>query len=293
MTNDIPLTTYLSIDEPLPLTCTRAGICCYKKMVWLNPWELARMAAAKGVTSHEFRDRYCDYGGIRLRFDGAAGWRNLEACSQYLPEGGCSIYAARPLVCRLYPLGRERRGTTFYYLHRESTFPCLDVCPEVAQLPFMTVAEYLTGQDVAACEAALDSYLELMQHLADGAFALLLESGLAATGDRSTLRLWRSMGKIAPEELARYLGAEWIDRLLLPPITTSLDNPAGFVGMHYNQLQSKAQELFGCLEDVDSFSGASGLMMGLALHLGRGLGANPADLVARWITTAKEHGARE
>jgi hypothetical protein len=32
-------------------------------------------------------------------------------------------------------------------------------------------------------------------------------------------------------------------------------------------------------------------MMGLALHLGRGLGANPAELAELWIKTAKEHGA--
>lgn len=293
MSTEIPLSTYLALDERLPLTCTRAGVCCFKKMVWLNPWELARMAAAKGVTSREFRDRYCDYGGIRLRFDGELGWRGLEGCSQYLPERGCSIYHGRPLVCRLYPLGRERRGVKFYYLHRESTFPCLEVCPEVKGLPFMTVADYLEEQDVSDCERALDSYLELMQHLADGAFALLLESGLSATGDRSTLRLWRSMGKRSPEKLAEDLGEVWIDRLLLPESNLSLGDPAGFANMHYTQLQSKTQELFGCLEDVDSFHSASGLMMGLALHLGRGLGANPADLAARWITTAKEHGARE
>jgi len=32
-------------------------------------------------------------------------------------------------------------------------------------------------------------------------------------------------------------------------------------------------------------------MMGLALHLGRGLGANSAELAEHWIKTAKEHGA--
>jgi len=36
---------------------------------------------------------------------------------------------------------------------------------------------------------------------------------------------------------------------------------------------------------------ASCVMMGLALHLGRGLGANPTSLVEHWITTAKAEGA--
>jgi hypothetical protein len=34
-------------------------------------------------------------------------------------------------------------------------------------------------------------------------------------------------------------------------------------------------------------------MMGLALHLGRGLGANPDELAGHWIETANKCGARE
>ena len=59
----------------------------------------------------------------------------------------------------------------------------------------LTVAEYLAGQAVDPGEAAQDAYLELMQQLADGAFVLLLESGLAASGDKQTLRAWRELGR--------------------------------------------------------------------------------------------------
>jgi hypothetical protein len=34
-------------------------------------------------------------------------------------------------------------------------------------------------------------------------------------------------------------------------------------------------------------------MMGMALHLGRGLGANPEELSEHWIVTAKKLGSRE
>jgi hypothetical protein len=34
-------------------------------------------------------------------------------------------------------------------------------------------------------------------------------------------------------------------------------------------------------------------MMGMALYLGRSLVANPAELAAHWIVTAKELGASE
>jgi uncharacterized protein len=288
-----PVTTRIALTDSLPLTCTRTGACCHGKMVWLNPWELARLAAAKGLTSRIFRDRHCEFGGIRLRFDGLTGMEGLAACSQYVPDGGCGVYASRPLACRLYPLGQERRGKEILYMHRGSRFPCLEDCPKVVDLPHLTVADYLAGQDVTASVAAQDAYLELMQRLADGAFVLLLESGLAVSGDRLTLRLWRELGKDRPERLAKRLGPEWIDRLMLPGFNDGLDDPAAFSRRHHDMLQSQAQESFGNLGDAALLREASGLMMGLALHLGRGLGANPAELAGRWIVTAKTLGAQE
>jgi hypothetical protein len=249
-------------------------------MVWLNPWELARLATAKGLTSRVFRDRHCEFGGIRLRFDGPADKKGLAACSQYLPES-------------LYPLGRERRGKEFHYMHRGSGFPCLEDCPKVVDLPHLTIADYLVGQNVTASIAAQDRYLELMQALADGAFALLLESGLAASGDRLTLRLWRELGRYSPEHMTKRLGPEWIDRLMLPGFEDGLDDPATFSRRHHDIIQSQAQESFGNIGDFAALREASGLMMGLALHLGRGLGANPDELAGHWIETAKKLGARE
>jgi uncharacterized protein len=289
----MPDTTNIALTDSLPLTCTRSGTCCHGKMVWLNPWELARLAKAKGLTPRVFRDRHCEFGGIRLRFDNPPGWKGLAACSQYVPECGCSVHAGRPLVCRLYPLGRKRRGKELNYIYQGSGFPCLDGCPEVRDLPHLTVADYLAGQDATASESAQDEYLELMQRLADGAFALLLESGLSASGDPLTLRLWRELGKDHPEHLAKRLGPEWIDRLTLPEINDGLDDPKAFSRRHHDMLQSQAQKSFGKLGDTARVREASGLMMGLALHLGRGLGANPDELAGHWIVTAKKHGARE
>ena len=130
-----------------------------------------------------------------------------------------------------------------------------------------------------------------MQNLADSAFALLLESGLAESGDRQTLRLWREMGREEPEQLAERLGPEWIDLLMLPELTDGLNDPIAFSRQHYDLLLSKAQESFGTLDNVTDCCEASELMMGLALHLGRGLGANPAELAKHGIKTAKENGA--
>ncbi len=285
------VTTKLTLTDELPLTCTRSGTCCHGKTVRLNPWELARMAEEKGLTPRAFRDHYCDLGGIQLRFDGALGWKQQPACSQYAPDLGCSVHAGRPLVCRLYPLGRRKQGGEQSYLYQGRDFPCLEGCADVLDLPRLTVAAYIEGQDVKRFEVAQDAYLELMQDLADSAFALLLDSGLAESGDRQTLRLWRDMGRQEPGQLHARLGPEWIDLLMLPELTDDFHDPIAFSRLHHDLLLSKAQESFGALDNAVDLRNASALMMGLALHLGRGLGAEPAELAEHWIKTAKEHGA--
>ncbi len=287
------VTTKLTLTDILPLTCSRSGTCCHGKTVRLNPWELACLAEAKGLTPRAFRNRYCEFGGIQLRFDGAPGWRQQAACSQYVPDLGCSVHSGRPLACRLYPLGRQRQNDELHYMHQGSDFPCIEGCPEVLALPQLSVAAYIEGQTAKPFEAAQDEYLELMQKLADSAFAFLLESGLAESGDRQTLRLWREMGREEPEQLQARLGPGWIDLLMIPELVDSLPDPMAFSRRHHDLLLLKAQESFGTLDNIADFRKASALFMGLALHLGRGLGADPVELAEHWIKTAKEHGALE
>ena len=179
------------------------------------------------------------------------------------------------------------------YIHDGERFPCLTGCAEVVDLPHMTVAEYLDGQAVGPGQAAQDAYLELMLQLADGAFVLLLESGLAASGDQQTLRTWRELGRAHPKERAACIPAEWMDRLMLPNLDHLRDEPAAFAAAHHEQLQSAAQTTFANRATRNGLREASCLMMALALHLGRGLGSDVEQLADRWIVTAKKHGARE
>jgi hypothetical protein len=99
------------------------------------------------------------------------------------------------------------------------------------------------------------------------------------------------MGREEPEQLQDRLGTEWIDLLMIPELADGLHDPIAFSRQHHDLLFLKAQKSFGTLDNVTDFCKASGLLMGLALHLGRGLGANPAELAEHWIKTAKEHGA--
>ena len=285
--------TKLNILDKLPLTCSRKGTCCFGNLVLINPWELVCIAKEKKITPREFRDLYCEYGGIRLRFSGKVGWKGKQACSQYVDNLGCSVYLGRPLACRLFPLGRQIQSEVVQYIHQGEIFPCMEGCPEVSGLPYLSVGEYLEGQMTGQFEKAQDAYLYLMQNIADISFMLLLDTGLAGSGDKKTLQLWRKMGSELPEVLANRIGHEWLDMLTIPEISDESDDPISFVGKHLDLLQLKAQEKFEALQSEKEFHEASVLMMGLALHLGRALGTDPKILSEHWINVAKSHSALE
>ena len=285
-------TTPLAPESKLPLTCSRTGTCCHGNRVWLNPWELLSLATEKGITVREFRDLHCMYGGIRLLFNGKAGYLGRQACNQYIENFGCSVHVGRPLACRLFPIGRQIQNGEVHYMYQGSEFPCLDGCPEVVDLPQLTVAEYLQGQLTERFEQAQDAYLDVMQNLADIAFMLLLDTGLAASGDRKTLAAWKQMGKEQPDALVTRIGNEWMDSLMLPEIPYTSD-PILFSQQHNELLQQTLQDACGDLQTHQELHDASVLTMAMALHLARGLGANPTQLSEHWINIARQHGALE
>ncbi len=286
-------TTKLSKETILPLTCTRSGTCCFGKAVMLNPWELLNLSKEKKITPREFRDLYCEFGGIRLRFSGEKDKKGQQACSQYDNNAGCSVHKGRPLACRLYPLGRQIQYDKAAYIYEGTKFPCLTDCSEVLKLPKLSVGDYLKGQEAAPFEKAQDAYLIVMQNIADIAFELLLDSGLSASGDTKTLAVWRELGTDLPDVLADRIGKEWIDCLMLPEITDAVKNPITFAQNHNDLLLLKAQEKFGNVKTLRELHEASVLIIGIALHLSRGLGADTKGISEYWIATAKRHGAKE
>lgn len=286
-------TTKLNSDSILPLTCSRSGTCCFGKTVMLNPWELFTFSVEKKITPREFRDLYTEHGGIQLLFNGTTDKKGQKACSQYVDNFGCSVHLGRPLACRLYPLGRQLQNNKAQYIYEGDKFPCLTDCAEVLELPKLSVGKYLEGQAVEQFEKAQDEYLLVMQNVADIAFELLLDTGLAESGDTRTIALWREMGNETPEILAKRIGQDWVDSLMLPDITDDILNPITFAHKHNELLQVKAQEQFGALKTIDECHDASVLIMGVALHLAQGLGANRTTMAEHWISIAKQHGAKE
>lgn len=286
-------TTILKLLDELPLTCSRTGTCCHGNRVYVNPWELFCLAQKKQISPREFRDLHCSSGGILLRFDGKVDKRGKAACSQYIDNFGCSVHDGRPLACRLFPLGRQIQNEEVQYIYQGNTFPCLNGCPEVVNLPKLSVGDYLEGQFTKPFEQSQDAYLELMQNIADIAFTLLLDTGLAETRETKTLSSWRKLGKQDAGELSRRIGQEWLDLLMLPTIQDYLEDPIAFAQLHNEQLQHKAQEDFGQLDSMQDIHEASVLMMALALYIAIALGADPKTLSEHWIEIAKSNGACE
>ena len=286
-------TTKLNTKDVLPLTCSRSGTCCFGKAVWLNPWEILCFSKEKNTSAREFRDLYCEFGGIKLRFDGKQDTKGQQACSQYIDNVGCSVHLGRPLACRLYPLGRQIQFNKSEYMYQGDQFPCLTDCSEVLELPKMSVGDYIKGQETGEFEKAQDEYLIIMQNIADIAFALLLESGLSDSGDTKTLAKWRTIGNENSEVLAARIGQEWIDYLMIPTFFDSIENPVDFAQKHNDLLLEKAQEKFGSIQTFEELHEASVLMISVALHLAKGLGVDTKGISEHWIETAKSHGAQE
>lgn len=283
----------LHLSDQLPLTCSRKGTCCFGNQVLINPWELAALANEKNISSRDFRKQYCDLNGIRLLFNGKIGIKNQQSCSQYIENKGCSVHNGRPLACRLFPIGRQIQENKSTYFFQGTKFPCINGCPEVTELPLLSVEDYLKGQNTQVFEEAQDAYLELAQNMADYAFILLLDTELATSGDVLTLQTWRKLGSLSPDEMTNYIPQEWIDLYTIPELSFSENTLSSFIQHHFESIDSTIQHQLEQPLSIDEIRTKAIELMALALFAAYSIGASTKDLVEMWIETAKQNGANE
>lgn len=90
--------------SPFGYECRACSRCCFDKQIQVNPFEIAALAEHLGIDSDRFRHEYTKAGaGTHLA-------RREDGACTLLGPAGCSVHPARPLVCRLYPLGRVRHA---------------------------------------------------------------------------------------------------------------------------------------------------------------------------------------
>ncbi len=254
----------------LPLTCTRDGVCCHGHVIWVNPWEVARLAQELNHHPRTVRDRYLDCRGTRLAFDGPADHRGKPGCRLYAPGVGCTVHPGRPLTCRVYPLGRSRIAGEIGYHHPGTTLPCIELCPSVAQLPQRTVAEYLASQDIAGGEIAHDAYARVIYGLV--AVAAQICSLGKDEVDRERVVAFLTACRIqTPEQRATILPEPWMD-LATAPVGLDPRDPLVFAETHGRMMINGIQKAAAQIED--GLTEAAVLHLALAVHLAPTVGAD-------------------
>ena len=183
----------LDRQSPFGFTCRRCLTCCRFKKIQLNPYETARIAGRLGISTTDFIARYTTTGGTVLRFDD-------QGTCVFLQAEGCAVHPDRPLVCRLYPLGRY---VDFLGVETFAQLTLEDGCQGELHAR-STIAHYLEEQGALPFMEAADRYLDLLWHLVEH----LREQDLAppeATAVRNAVRVETEAGSDERRQPA------WID----------------------------------------------------------------------------------
>jgi Fe-S-cluster containining protein len=134
--------------EKFGYICHRCLNCCHDKHIQINPYEVARLARNREQTTSEFRAASTvDGAGTVLK------QTETGACV-FLGAKGCTVYVDRPLVCRIYPLGRHVLSDGTEWFSRKEPHPHSAgelICKG-------TIAEYLESQGAAPFLQAADEY---------------------------------------------------------------------------------------------------------------------------------------
>jgi Fe-S-cluster containining protein len=142
--------------------CNQCGLCCRDKVITLSPYDLMRIARAAGISTNEAVRKYTLRRGSILRF-------GEEGSCVALDGTACAIHQGRPLACRLYPLGLERRpdgGESFIRLE-----------PASGSLGIYgvngTIADFLETQGVQEYLDANEAYRKLIPLMRERIAALV------------------------------------------------------------------------------------------------------------------------
>jgi hypothetical protein len=81
------------------------------------------------------------------------------ACHFWTAQG-CRIYAARPLACRLFPLGRVFDGGVSHIV-----LPDRNICRGLAALPDRTLADYLREQGTKTLIEMSDRWIDFVTEM--------------------------------------------------------------------------------------------------------------------------------
>ena len=150
----------LGPSDPIQLSCGTAGCssnCCANgPHIILNPYEIALICRAAGMSYEDLldiveTDRVNGFPLVMLPRD--------PAC-HFWTETGCRIYEARPLACRLFPLGRVfENGHSFIVL------PDRNRCSGIDPAPARRLVDYLREQDTETQVRMADAWIAFVSDM--------------------------------------------------------------------------------------------------------------------------------
>jgi uncharacterized protein len=147
----------MSRDSDFSYECRICCRCCHGKGIQVNPYETMRLAECLGISTSDFREKYLINQFLRHK-------DNSDACV-FLDITGCMVHRDRPLVCRLYPLGRARLENGEEIFFKVNPHPDSEGIYGQAS----TVGHYLLSQNVEPFIRAEKEYLELLKKMAGAA----------------------------------------------------------------------------------------------------------------------------
>ncbi len=150
----------LSEADLLQLSCGTGGCgsnCCRSSApVILNPYEIALICRASGMTYEDLLDI--------VETDRANGFPLVmlprDPACHFWSEKGCRIYGARPLACRLFPLGR-----VFDNGRSHLVLPERNACSGLVPSPTTTVGDYLRVQETHTHIEMAERWIEFVTEI--------------------------------------------------------------------------------------------------------------------------------
>lgn len=150
----------LSGSDVLELSCGPDGCpanCCTNgPPIVLNPYEISQICAAADLSYEDLLDIV--ESGRANGFPIIMLPRNPVCC--FRTENGCRIYQARPLACRLFPLGR-----IFHNDCSHIVLPGRNRCAGLVSAPARTVDDYLKDQKTHVCIEMADKWIEFVSEM--------------------------------------------------------------------------------------------------------------------------------
>ena len=150
----------LADTDPVGLVCGTDGCpsnCCKNgPHIILNPYEIALICAASGLSYEDLLDI--------VETDRANGFPLVmlprDPQCHFWSGNGCRIYRARPLACRLFPLGRVFEDGASHIV-----LPGRNICRGLAASPDRTLADYLREQDTETLIEMADRWIDFVTEM--------------------------------------------------------------------------------------------------------------------------------